>query len=99
MRVRSSNPTEREAVQALSHHLTEGVAPWRDPFKVGAAVAGWIRESLDRAATETCAVFVASEADQAVAFVIVAEQRHWSSETDARVGELVVAVHARGASR
>jgi GNAT superfamily N-acetyltransferase len=96
VQVRSYKPTDREAVQALSHRLSEGVAPWRDPVKVSDAVAGWVRESLDRAATETCAVFVVSEGDHVVGFVTVTAQRHWSGDTDAYIGELVVAMPAEG---
>jgi GNAT superfamily N-acetyltransferase len=94
--LRSYEPTDREAVEALSHRLTDGVAPWRDPVKVSDVVAGWVRESLHRAADENRAVFVASEDDPVVGFVTVTEQRHWSGDTDAYIGELVVAAHAEG---
>jgi GNAT superfamily N-acetyltransferase len=50
----------------------------------------------ERAADENRAVFVASEDDQVVGFVTVTEQRHWSGDTDAYIGELVVAAHAEG---
>jgi ribosomal protein S18 acetylase RimI-like enzyme len=96
MQVRSYEPTDREAVEALSHRLTEGVAPWRDPIEVGDAVAGWVRESLGRAGTDGCAVLVASQGDELVGFVTVNEQHHWSGDTDAYIGELVVARHAEG---
>jgi GNAT superfamily N-acetyltransferase len=96
VQLRSYKPTDREAVQTLSHRLTEGVAPWRDPVKVSDVVAGWVRESLERAADENRAVFVASEDDQVVGFVTVTEQLHWSGDTDAYIGELVVAAHAEG---
>jgi GNAT superfamily N-acetyltransferase len=96
MQVRSYEPTDREAGEALSHRLTEGVAPWRDPIEVGDAVAGWVRESLGRAGTDGCAVLVASPGDELVGFVTVNEQPHWSGDTDAYIGELVVARHAEG---
>jgi GNAT superfamily N-acetyltransferase len=96
VQVRSYQPTDRDAVQALGDRLTEGVAPWRDPARVSDAVAGWVRDSLEQATDDTCEVLVASDGDLVVGFVTVTEQRHWSGETDAYIGELVVAEHAEG---
>jgi ribosomal protein S18 acetylase RimI-like enzyme len=96
VQVRPYHPTDRDVVQSLGRRLTEGVAPWRDPVKVGDAVAGWVRGSLDQATSDTCGAFVASDGEQVVGFVTVTEQRHWSGDTDAYIGELVVAVDAEG---
>jgi GNAT superfamily N-acetyltransferase len=96
VQVRSYQPTDRLAVQALGHRLTEGVASWRDPVQVRDAVAGWVRDSLEHAASDSCEVLVATEVERVVGFVTVTDQRHWSGDTDAYIGELVVAPHAEG---
>ena len=96
MQVRPYQPPDRDAVQKLGHRLTEGVAPWRDPAQVSDAVAGWVRDSLDPATSDDRTVLVASDGDQVLGFVTVTEQRHWTGDIDAYIGELAVAVHAEG---
>ncbi len=96
MQVRSYQPMDRDAVEALGDRLTQGVAPWRDPALVSDAVNGWVRDSLEQATDDSCEVLVAIDGDQVVGFVTVTEQRHWSGEADAYIGELVVAEHAEG---
>jgi GNAT superfamily N-acetyltransferase len=96
VQVRPYQPTDRDAVQALAPRLTEGVAAWRDPERVRAAVAGWVSDAIEQPDSDTSMVLVASDGDEVVGFVSVTEQRHWSGETDAYIGELVVATHAEG---
>jgi GNAT superfamily N-acetyltransferase len=81
--------------------LEIGVAPWRDPGKVTAAVRGWIESSLASAHRDNQAVLVAVLDGRPVGMVSLAERRHFTGDTDAYVGELVVdsSVEGRGAGR
>ncbi len=88
--VTAYHPDDREAVLALAPRLAAGVAPWRPTEGVRSAVRTWFEESLD-AAGEERAVFVARLAGEVVGMVAVEEQRHWSGDLDAYVGELATA--------
>ena len=85
----------------LSGRLTIGVAPWRDPGKVAAAVRGWIESSLASASDEGRAVLVAMLGDDAAGMVSLAEREHFTGELDAYVGELAVhhAIEGHGVGR
>jgi GNAT superfamily N-acetyltransferase len=93
--VRRYEAADRDGIRALAHRLTEGVAPWRDPEAVLAAVTGWVDEALASADAADHAVFVAVDESGVAGFVSGSEQRHFSGELDAYVGELVV--HPRAA--
>ena len=58
---------------SLATRLTIGVAPWRDPAAVAAAVRGWVMSSIIDAA-----VFVAHDDHTVLGFVTVAERRHFT---------------------
>jgi len=99
-RIRPYTPADRDAVLALAPRLAEGVAPWRDPAGVRAAVVGWVRDSLN--STGGSRLALVAEADGGiVGFVTALERRRWSGVTDACVGELVVeaAMEGRGIGR
>jgi ribosomal protein S18 acetylase RimI-like enzyme len=98
--VTAYGPDEREAVLALAPRLSVGVAPWRPAEGVRSAVRTWFEESLD-AEGEEHAVFVARLAGEVVGMVAVEEQRHWSGDLDAYVGELATAEghEGRGVAR
>ena len=66
-----------------------------------AAVTGWVRGSLDSHPAEDREVFVAIVAERLVGLVTVGERQHFTGETDAYVGELVVAegMERRGVGR
>lgn len=91
VRIRPYRLQDRQEVMSLAGRLEIGVAPWRDPDAVRAAVAGWVRGSLDGCAAEDREVFVAVDGARLVGFVTVGQRQHFTGETDAYVGELVVA--------
>jgi ribosomal protein S18 acetylase RimI-like enzyme len=91
VQIRAFRPGDRDGVMALAPRLTEGVAPWRDPQAVLAAVRGWVSGSADQAGRDGHAFYVAVAADEVVGLVTVCEQAHFSGQMDAYVGELVVA--------
>jgi GNAT superfamily N-acetyltransferase len=82
---------DREEMMALASRLTEGVAPWRDPAAVLAAVQGWVSSSADAADQDGHAVFVAVAGDQLAGFVTVTQRKHFSGQIDGYIGELVTA--------
>ena len=91
MPVRPYRASDRAAVLALAPRLTVGVASWRDPHAVAKAVAGWVRDSLDRADTDDTAVFVAEDGSgRLVGAVSVTERDHFTGDTDGYIGELFV---------
>ncbi|MFF4992034.1 GNAT family N-acetyltransferase [Streptosporangium saharense] len=95
--IRPYLPEDRDAVLALAHRLTEGVAPWRDPDAVAAAVLGWVTTSLERTSLEHAddhGTFVAVRDDRVAGFVTVTTRTHFTGQRDAYVGELVVAPDA-----
>lgn len=96
LHIRPAQPSDRPTILALAPRLQAGVAPWREPGAVAEAVEGWVRSSLDRAAEAEQAVLVAELDRQVVGFVTVSQHRHWAGDTDAYIGELVVAPDAEG---
>ncbi|MEO1060897.1 MAG: GNAT family N-acetyltransferase [Actinomycetota bacterium] len=96
--VRPAEPSDGRAVLELAHRLEIGVAPWRDPAAVAAAVRGWVEESLIDGRTTA---FVAEDGGEVVGFVSVSPTEHFAGERDADVGELIVAEDAerRGVGR
>jgi ribosomal protein S18 acetylase RimI-like enzyme len=99
--VRPYRTADRPAAIALATRLEIGVAPWRDPAAVRAAVTQWVGTSLDMAGAHDRAVLVAVTDGTLVGFVTVSQRRHFTGELDAYVGELVVAEEAqrRGVGR
>jgi ribosomal protein S18 acetylase RimI-like enzyme len=99
--VRPAEPGDRPALLDLSARLTSGVAPWRDPEKVAAAVRGWVASSLESAGQDGHAMLVALLGGQVVGLVSLAEREHFTGETDAYIGELAVtaALEGRGAGQ
>lgn len=87
--VRRLLAADREAVLALAPRLTVGVAPWRDPSMVAAAVRRWVEASVQDAGEETHAVFVALVDNELAGVATVVAQAHWTGEVDAYLGELV----------
>lgn len=86
---------------ALAPRLTEGVASWRDPDAVLAAVQGWVASAADSAGQPGHSAFVAVDGDQVVGLVAVGERTHFAGQVDAYVGELVTAagMERRGIAR
>ncbi len=93
--VTAYHPDDREAVLSLAPRLYAGVATWRPAEGVRSAVRNWFEESVDAAGDEQ-AVFVARLEGAVVGMVAVEEQRHWSGDLDAYVGELATAVGHEG---
>jgi ribosomal protein S18 acetylase RimI-like enzyme len=94
--IRPAEPEDRAALLALSARLTIGVAPWRDPGKVAAAVRGWIESSLASNGQDGHAVLVALVHGQIAGLVSLAERQHFTGDTDAYVGELAVGARIEG---
>jgi len=94
--VRRYEASDRQAVLDLAPRLTEGVARWRPPAGVLAAVTGWVVEALERSAESGRFVYVA-EVDGAIAGFVSGEERtHWSGEHELYVGELAVSTQYEG---
>jgi GNAT superfamily N-acetyltransferase len=87
--IRPARPGDRAALLALSARLTIGVAPWRDPAKVAAAVRGWVESSLATAGDPGHAMLVAVAGGRVVGLVSLGQREHFSGEVDAYIGELV----------
>ena len=85
--IRPATHSDATPVEALAHRLQEGVAPWRDQAAVAEAVRQWVSESMEKIELDGHAVFVAEVDRIVVGFVSVGEQRHWSGELDAGIGD------------
>jgi ribosomal protein S18 acetylase RimI-like enzyme len=94
--IREAEPWDRDAVVALAPRLTQGVAPWRPPQAVLEAVTHWVESSLDNQDDEHGTVLVAEDDGTIAGFISVSEKKHWSGQTDAYIGELVVASEFEG---
>ena len=94
--IRRAVSDDGAALLPLATRLTEGVAPWRSAGDVEAAVVGWVEASLDAMSEPDHAVLVAEVEGRVIGFVTLSAGRHWSGETDASIGELVVAPEAEG---
>ncbi|TDD52413.1 GNAT family N-acetyltransferase [Kribbella antibiotica] len=94
--VRRYAERDRQAVLDLAPRLTEGVAPWRSPAAVRAAVTGWVVEALERADEPDRFVYVAELAGAVVGFVSGEQRSHWSGTSELYVGELVVSPQHEG---
>ena len=89
--IRPYRPQDRQEALSLAGRLQIGVAPWRDPDAVRKTVIGWVRGSLDSCTAEDQEVLVAVDGARLVGFVTIGQRHHFTGETDAYVGELVVA--------
>jgi len=96
VRIRRYRPEDRSAAMSLAPRLMIGVAPWRDADAVRRAVTGWVRDSLDGFDSEDRAVLVADGEHGLVGLVTLSFREHFSGETDAYVGELIVAEAEEG---
>lgn len=75
---------------ALADRLTYGVAAWRDPDAVLAAVLGWVRDSIAVAGQPGHAAYVATDGTRVVGQITLSERTHFNGEVDAYVSELIV---------
>jgi ribosomal protein S18 acetylase RimI-like enzyme len=100
-RVRPASEPDRPAAVALAHRLEEGVSPWRDRSGVAQAVRSWVDASIGALDDGDRACFVAEENGQVIGFISVERSHHWSGDTEAYIGELMVAEAAerRGVGR
>jgi GNAT superfamily N-acetyltransferase len=96
MLIRLYEPRDRPAVEELTPRLCVGAAAWIDVDAMLASVQRWVRDSLEHAADDEHAVFVAEDAGRVVGFVTAAQRRHFTGAREAYVGELVVAADAEG---
>jgi len=92
--VRPFKPEDRDAVMALGHRLTIGVAPWRDQAKVMAAIEVWLERSTGD--DFEGAPLVATADEELVGFLSMEITTHFAGETDAYIGELMVSEEAEG---
>ena len=96
--VRACTRGDYTVVAALARRLAVGIAPWRQHEAFVQAARRWIDASVQRSGSDHAA-FVAEDADQhVVGFASVAQETHFTGETQAYLGELVVAAHAEGQS-
>lgn len=94
--IREAARSDHDAVVALAPRLTEGVAPWRPRQAVLEAVTQWVESALDRQDDEQGTVLVAENDGTIAGFISVSETKHWAGQTDAYIGELVVASKFEG---
>lgn len=94
--IREAAATDRRRLLALAPRLLEGVAPWRPRQAVLDAVTEWVRSALDDLANDDQMVLVAEYDNSIAGFVHVNETQHWAGQTDAYIGELVVAPEFEG---
>jgi hypothetical protein len=94
--IRPLESTDLEGVLRLTPRLLVGVDPSRSTDRVRKAVEGWVDDSVKAAGTDGHAGWVAVLDGAIVGFVSVSEEDHWSVETDAWIGELMVAERCEG---
>ncbi|WP_405060432.1 GNAT family N-acetyltransferase [Kribbella sp. NBC_01505] len=90
---------DRQAVLDLAPRLTEGVARWRPPAAVRAAVIGWVAEAVERAGEPDRFLYVAEVDGEVVGFVSGQERTHWAGQREVYVGELAVSREREGVGR
>jgi ribosomal protein S18 acetylase RimI-like enzyme len=91
VQVRPFQPGGRDPVLALAPRLAEGVAAWRDPEAVLRAARGWVSDAVAADGQPGHAVYVATSGDRVVGVLGISEQRHWTGQAEAYIGELAVA--------
>lgn len=96
--VRPARRSDRTAAVALAHRLEEGVSPWRRQSDVANAVTTWVEASIGSVDDSDRACFVAERNSHVIGFVSVEQSHHWSGDTEAYIGELMVA-EERGVGR
>ena len=86
---------------SLASRLVIGIAPWRDPAKMLAAMQGFVNESI--AAIGTDAAVLIAEDGQGIpcGFLSVAHNVNFTGEAQAYIGEIAVgtAVEGKGIGR
>lgn len=89
-------PADREFVVDLAPRLTIGIPTWRDRGRMLTAAQRWVDGSIARRGAKA-EVFVAVGADgQRLGFATVAEEVHFTGETQAYIGELATIPEAEG---
>lgn len=99
--VRAATPDDSAFVASLAPRLVIGMAPWRDPERMLAAMSGFIFEDLARMGAKST-MLIATDAQAApLGFITVARQLNFTGEPQAYIGELAVAADAerRGVGR
>jgi ribosomal protein S18 acetylase RimI-like enzyme len=91
VQVRPFRAGDRDPVLALAPRLAAGVAAWRDPEAVLRAAGGWVSGAVAADGQPGHAVYVAASGDRVVGVLGISEQRHWTGQADAYIGELAVA--------
>ena len=94
--VRPAQELDGPAALALAHRLEEGVSPWRRRSEVAKAVRTWVETSIGAVDNRDRTCFVAEQDGQVIGFISVEQSSHWSGDTEAYIGELMVAQAAEG---
>jgi ribosomal protein S18 acetylase RimI-like enzyme len=94
VQIRAATEHDKPAILQLAPRLAEGVAPWRDRHAAIQAARQWLTDSFATAARHDGAVLVAADKTSITGVITVSEQRHFTGDTDAYIGELAVASHA-----
>ena len=90
IQIRPYQDADRDQVMTLADRLTYGVAAWREPQAVLAAVRGWVRDSIAAAGRPDHAAYVATDGADVVGLITLNERTHFNGEVDAYVSELIV---------
>lgn len=96
VRVRPARQEDRPSLLALAPRLVIGIAPWRDPSKMLAAMQRFIAEGLDRMGPQSTVLVAEAEHGALLGFVSIAHHVNFTGETQAYIGELAVREDAEG---
>lgn len=88
--IRDLQDADHPAIRQMAARLTRGVAPWRRAAAVTDAVEGWVDDALHTADPRSNPVLVAVLDGAVIGFVSGGSRQHWTGDTDAYIGELVV---------
>ena len=94
--IRPAAPGDAPALLPLSERLATVAGAMALPGRVAAAARGSGGSSLAAAGQDGRAVLVGRRGDQIAGLVSLAERRHFTGQTDAYIGELVVDARLEG---
>jgi GNAT superfamily N-acetyltransferase len=102
LRVRPYVAADAAFVMSLAPRLLVGIAPWRDPQLMLAAVQKWLADSMQQQhGTQTMLFIAEDERGERLGVASVAREQNFTGEEQAYIGELATADAAerRGVGR
>jgi len=96
IRIRPFLSSDRDFMLSLAPRLVIGIAPWRDPGKMLAAMQGFINESITAIGNDAVVLIAEDMHGIPLGFLSITHNTNFTGETQAYIGEIAVSAEAEG---